>query len=112
MKGKMVYISGPMTGIDDFNYPLFDQVETELQDLGAVVLNPARHPMGLNWDLYMQYAELDVKHSEIVCLLPGWFHSKGSNLEVHWAFKQKKDFFLYTEGHFSKLNITKPKGTL
>ena len=38
---EIVYISGPMTGIKDLNYPLFNSIAKRLSDAGYAVENPA-----------------------------------------------------------------------
>lgn len=40
---KACYLSGPMTGIPRFNFPLFDAVAAELRRDGWYVYNPAEH---------------------------------------------------------------------
>lgn len=42
MKRK-VYVAGPMTGIEYFNFPAFDKVGTELHKKGFEIFNPADH---------------------------------------------------------------------
>ena len=41
MKKITIHISGPMTGIKEYNYPLFNAVEEYLREEGFEVLNPA-----------------------------------------------------------------------
>ena len=86
----IAYISGPMTGIEDFNRPAFDEKEFELKEHGYTVINPARHPDGLSWQQYMQYAKLDVQNCDVVYQLPGWDKSRGAKLEYEWANEQGK----------------------
>ena len=40
-KGKKVYISGPMTGLPDFNHPSFDYKAERLIEMGFMPVNPA-----------------------------------------------------------------------
>ena len=82
MKGTKVYISGPMKGKPLFNYPAFNAMAKALQDLGAIPINPTRHPEGLEYEMYMKYAFLDVEACDWVCLLPGWKDSPGAQREV------------------------------
>jgi len=42
-KTKFVYIAGPMTGIEYFNFPMFDTFEGIYDKLGYEVFNPAAH---------------------------------------------------------------------
>ncbi|HEY7417690.1 MAG TPA: DUF4406 domain-containing protein, partial [Ktedonobacteraceae bacterium] len=38
-----VYISGPMTGLPQANYPLFHEAERVVREMGHEPLNPARN---------------------------------------------------------------------
>ena len=88
---KKVYISGPMTGIDGFNHPVFNATAEYLESKGFLAINPARHPIGLEHCQYMEYAELDIKNCDIVVLLPGWHESKGATAEFDLAVKECKE---------------------
>lgn len=88
---KRVYISGPMSGKPNENRPLFDHVADRLEIAGYTVLNPARHPDGLEHAEYMALARVDVKHADIVATLPGWKKSKGASQERLWAIEHKKE---------------------
>jgi len=82
---KRVYISGPMTGFPDFNFPAFRDASARLRGLGHCVLNPARNPLGLEYHHYMDIAMAMVRCAEVVVLLPGAETSKGSRAEVAYA---------------------------
>lgn len=81
-----IYLSGPMTGLDDYNRPAFDAAENWLRDrFGCEVLNPARHPDGWAYADYMREAFRDLCDATAVVLLPGWSASRGSVAEVSAA---------------------------
>lgn len=80
-----VYISGPMTGLPERNYPAFNQAELMLVAQGHEVLNPASLPDGLTYEEYMELDLEMVRRSQMVVTLPGWENSKGSNTEVDLA---------------------------
>lgn len=82
-----VYLAGPMTGIKDFNYPLFNLVAARLRDVGHFVLNPAElNPTNVT---YRAALAVDLAwicaHAEMIALLPGWQASKGATVEVALA---------------------------
>src|SRR6185436_15400436 len=93
--GAVVYISGPMTGIANFNREAFDTAAATLRAQGYTVLSPAE--MDHNTDpkvrASMQYA--DYIRRDVAALLgdgmthmymlPGWRDSKGARLEHHLA---------------------------
>ncbi|HET7386918.1 MAG TPA: DUF4406 domain-containing protein [Nocardioidaceae bacterium] len=87
-----LYISGPMTGLPEFNYPAFREADSLLRNVGYDILNPAdseeRNPtpgVPQAWDWYMRHALRMVLDAEGVALLPGWHESRGAALEVHIA---------------------------
>jgi hypothetical protein len=80
-----VYISGPMTGYPEFNYPAFRAAEARLSSLGHEPLNPARHPEQASWADYLRLDLVDVLAADAVAVLPGWECSRGARLEVHVA---------------------------
>ena len=84
---KKVYISGPMTGHKDNNYPAFFEAEKRLKKMGFDVINPARNtpPEPATWEAFMRMAIKQVCDSDIVALLDGWCFSKGSTIEVSVA---------------------------
>lgn len=82
----VLYVSGPMSGIEDSNYPAFNEAALLLRGLGYTVLNPAEiNPVG------HQYADLlamdieDVLKCEGVAVLEGWWNSVGARLETNIA---------------------------
>jgi hypothetical protein len=79
-----IYLSGPMTGIKDFNYPAFNAAATELRARGHTVLNPAESFAGEPYHPREWYMRKDIEmllRADGVALLPGWFNSRGSRLE-------------------------------
>lgn len=83
-----LYLSGPMTGIKDWNYPAFNEATKRLREQGHDVFNPAENDNGSSGKSREFYLRLDVKavaSAEAVAVLPGWERSEGANLEVHIA---------------------------
>lgn len=81
----VIYISGPMTGLPEFNYPSFFAAEADLQALGYRVENPARNkPPQANptWDDWMREAINQLRRCDGVALLPGWIGSRGARCEI------------------------------
>lgn len=93
-----VYIAGPMTGYEKWNFPAFFEAEAQLEALGYEVINPAHNdgatvqealqsagPVDRPNNLWSDYMKRDLPHVmnvDMVCLLPGWQKSKGASLEV------------------------------
>ena len=96
-----IYIAGPMSGVEDFNFPLFFETEEKLKELGYEVINPAHNdgetleealamagtPDKPNnpWSYYMRRDLPNVLNVDALCVLPNWRRSKGALLEVHIA---------------------------
>lgn len=84
---KRVYISGPMTGIPEFNYPAFHAAAAELRAAGLHVENPAESPAPdcKSWIGYMRLAIVQLAGCDCVVTLPGWERSRGARIEVELA---------------------------
>ena len=88
-----IYISGKMSGIPDYNYPYFDEVENRLNNLfpKATVINPANIgraviiPEGLSekeiYKLYLSAAIGGLFKCDTIYMLKGWQYSFGACLE-------------------------------
>lgn len=84
---KRIYISGPMTGLPELNYPAFNAAAELLRADGFEVENPAENPEPEcgSWAGYMRLALVQISRCEGLLLLPGWLDSKGARLELHIA---------------------------
>jgi|GEM_PF-1418807 len=86
---KRVYLSGPMSGYPDHNFPAFNEQAAKLRAAGYEVINPA----DLNPDTSMTWEEclrVDIRElcsCDAIALMPGWENSKGANLELHIAHR-------------------------
>ena len=78
---KRIYISGPMTGRHNNNYPAFYDAEEDLEDQGYVVLNPARNSECDSWREYMRLAIMQLAQADEMYMLPEWTASQGACLE-------------------------------
>ena len=80
-----IYISGPMSGIDEYNYPLFHDAAAMFRWFGFSVLNPAEF-LGGSADKarkdYMRAAVEALLVADALFLLPNWNNSRGAILEV------------------------------
>jgi hypothetical protein len=86
-----IYVSGPMTGVEHFNYPLFAKVSAGLRALGHEVLNPAElddpdaPPGTYSWEWYLKRDLKAMLDYDAVVLLPNWRKSRGARLECSVA---------------------------
>lgn len=83
---KRLYISGPMTGLPDWNFPAFNAKAQELRERGFQVVNPAedKEP-DLEWSDYLRIDLRMLMDCDAIYMLPGWQGSKGARLEHHVA---------------------------
>lgn len=81
---RRIYIAGPMSGIEDHNFPAFNAQADILRKEGWTVLNPADHGVveGAEWGDYLRHDLAGLVTCEAIYLLPGWESSKGARLEV------------------------------
>ena len=93
-----IYISGKMSGVENWNFPLFFQREEELRALGYDVINPAKNDgetleealasVGTfdeptnEWAYYIKRDVKKLMEADAICVLPDWQNSKGATLEV------------------------------
>lgn len=85
---RTLYLAGPMSGIENFNYPAFGAAAERLRGLGFCVLNPARDFGGDTtrpYNDYMRLAFAYVLRCNAVALLPGWEASRGAGMETTLA---------------------------
>lgn len=79
-----VYISGPMTGYPEFNYPAFNAAARQLRMHGYLVVNPAELDTDTSkeWHHYMRNDIRELVDCDEIVTLPGWEKSRGATLEV------------------------------
>lgn len=84
---KKVYISGQMTGLENFQFSKFNQVASLLRESGYNVINPAEFGVKENWQ-WKDYMKKDISeliYCDYVAVLEGWEKSRGACLEVYIA---------------------------
>ena len=82
-----IYVSGPMTGHPELNFPAFHAKAKELRAQGFDVCNPADHDEVPNqsWAFYLRKDIRLLMDCQALHLLPGWASSRGARLEHHIA---------------------------
>ncbi|WP_321336503.1 DUF4406 domain-containing protein [Breoghania sp.] len=84
---KSVYLSGPMTGIQGFNYPAFNSAAAQLRAAGIRVCSPAEYPHDGPLedfpirDAFASYCDFICYAADAVVLLDGWETSDGARVE-------------------------------
>jgi hypothetical protein len=93
----VLYLSGPMTFIKDYNYPRFNEVTALLRAQGHTVINPAEYEPDIDNPTHADYLAQDlpmIEQCDIVVLLEGWMSSKGAREEVAHARLHGKEIML------------------
>ena len=87
-----VYISGPMTGIEDYNKPAFMKAAETLRAQGYEVVNPAEIAQEVSkvlkdpqWTDYMRADLKALCGCDRVAMLDGYENSKGAMIEISLA---------------------------
>lgn len=81
----LLYLSGPMTGMPELNFPAFHRAAASLRRTGYRVINPAELDAAdtreLTWAEYMRRDIKVLTDCEVIALLPGWENSRGARIE-------------------------------
>ena len=93
-----VYISGPITGTDDY-MERFTAVESQLIQEGDTVVNPAaimeHMPPDTVYEEYMRLSIELLKMCDYIYMMSGWNKSCGANREYGYALA--KDMIIIRE---------------
>lgn len=102
-KRKHVYISGPMSGLENYNFEAFDNAAKFIRDRGDIAVNPAtrgKEWVAKNGNREMTEGEYrrmiidglnDLRSCDKIYLLKGWENSKGAKEELSVALINKKE---------------------
>ena len=94
MKKKVVYISGPITGVERY-WEAFEKAEDELEAAGFIPLTPTRLPKGLTNAQYMRIDLAMIDAADAVLFLTGWRESPGAVTEHTYCSYTNKPVFHY-----------------
>ena len=79
-----VFVSGPMTGLSDYNLPAFEKATAQLDEAGYIGVNPGSRGVipGYTHAEYMRDSIRLLLDCDGVAVLEGWTKSRGAVLEV------------------------------
>lgn len=88
---KRIYISGPVTGTDDYT-ERFAKAQADLTERGYSVINPvlvnSNMPEDATWEEYMKMSFCMLEMCDTIFMLNGWEKSKGAVLEFRKAINR------------------------
>lgn len=89
LAGSRVYLSGPMSGIAEHNFPAFNAEALRLRAAGYRVVNPVEiNPdVGASWETCLRADIKALCDCDVIALMPGWQGSKGAHLELNIAHR-------------------------
>ena len=82
-----IYLSGPMSGIAESNFPAFHEWAAILRGQGYDVVSPAEIQEAGTWELCLRNDLRELCTCDGIALMPGWESSKGAHLELHVAHR-------------------------
>lgn len=102
-----IYISGPMTGIPQYNSPAFFAAADTIALNGHEPINPAEHVTETDkpWEWFMRKDLRLLLDADAVCLLPGWALSPGATLEAHVALSLGMRLFKLLDDGLRELGL-------
>lgn len=87
-----VFITGPMTGLPDYNRDSFDNAAKTIEALGHTPLNPYRQELvdaGKTWGECVLSSLLQLLQADAILALEGAENSTGSTIEQVFAARMK-----------------------
>lgn len=122
MPKPTLYLSGPMTGLPDFNAAAFTDAQRRLEGAGFTVASPSQpgdDPATTSWHDFLLRDLSMLARCDAVALLPGWQDSPGACAEVddaddRWMVVRDLDLWLagndWTAAHTADGNLSVERG--
>lgn len=97
-----IYLGGPMGGIEELNFPLFNTVARWLRyyDYGTHVFNPAEteHTEAERRKGFAENCKFICEEADALVMLPGWRRSKNARAEAALTIALELPIYEYNPG--------------
>lgn len=99
------YLSGPMTGYPEYNFPVFKEVTVTLRKSGLQIVSPHeidepdKSEFATEQEFWAECIRLDMLEMENcsgIIMLPGWPQSRGAREEIKFAFERNWPVWFYS----------------
>lgn len=110
---KTYYLSGPMSGYTDYNYPYFEEVTQLFRSAGVKVESPHENPWPKDhttmkpdelWLTMMKMTVDQMNQCQGIILLRGWPQSKGVRVELAFAMQEGWPIYYYDDFLLTSMN--------
>lgn len=97
------YLAGPMSGIEAYNFPMFEKVVNHLRETGLNIDSPHEIDHGetdenrgsLPYKTYIMAAVRMLMECDAIIVLPGWSDSEGARFEMRAALMFKMETYRF-----------------
>lgn len=104
-RNKAIFISGPMTGLPNYNFDKFNEVAAKLENAGCKVVNPVKICKKYKQEtvikdksafdaMVAEQQKAEREECDSIILLDGWEKSRGVRLELKTALDLDFKIFL------------------
>jgi hypothetical protein len=100
------YLSGPMTGYENLNFPAFSYAAMTLRAQGLTLISPHENDLDIGeWDDYLRHDIKLLADCHGLVLLRGWTKSKGAQMELWIALRLGLPVRFFDEQHGELIDI-------
>jgi hypothetical protein len=96
-----LFLSGPMSSVESWNWPAFRKLAADLKALGYKVFDPSTNGDGYSRPELLKKDIIALAECDGIVLLPDWDYSSGSCLELVNAREWLLPIYQFVDGELS-----------
>lgn len=113
---KTYYISGPMSGYENYNYQTFEATTQTFRNLGLAIESPHENPQPEDvenmdettlWNHMMQLCREQMKTCHGIIMLSGWPQSAGARQELRYALMKEWNIWYFDQNSSQLVSMNK-----